>query len=160
VTRRRTRRCRGEAGAVAGAEVLPLGALVLGVGALIVAQAWAVVDARLVAHSAARQAVRTFVEAPGHGVGPGARAWALAEQAAAEVVAAEGRSPERFRIEPVLLPSGLERCGRVVARASYRVPALALPGGRGRGAGITVTAVATEAVDPYRAGLPTGGCGA
>ena len=57
------RRCADERGAVGGIEVLPLGMLVLVVGTLLVVNAWAVVDAKLAASAAAREAARAYVEA-------------------------------------------------------------------------------------------------
>ena len=57
-----SRRCRGDAGQVGGIEALPFGLLVFVVGALLIANAWAVVDAKFATDAAARQAVRTFVE--------------------------------------------------------------------------------------------------
>ena len=55
-------RCRGDAGQVGGIEALPFGLLVFVVGSLLIANAWAVVDAKFATDAAARQAVRTFVE--------------------------------------------------------------------------------------------------
>ena len=54
---------RDERGQVGGIEALPFGILVFVVGALLVASAWAVVDAKLAVVSAAREAARTYVEA-------------------------------------------------------------------------------------------------
>ena len=48
----------------AGIEVLPFGLLTFVVGALLVANAWAVIDAKLAVSAAAREATRAFVEAP------------------------------------------------------------------------------------------------
>ncbi len=56
-------RCRGDAGQVGGIEALPFGLLIFVVGTLLIANAWAVVDAKFATDAAARQAVRTFVEA-------------------------------------------------------------------------------------------------
>ena len=58
-----TARCRGDAGQVGGIEALPFGLLIFVVGSLLIANAWAVVDAKFATDAAARQAVRTFVEA-------------------------------------------------------------------------------------------------
>ena len=65
----RPRRGRGEAGQVGGIEAVPFGLLVLVVGVLLLAHAWAVVDAKFVTTSAAREATRAFVEAPSEAQG-------------------------------------------------------------------------------------------
>ncbi len=44
--------------------MLPFGVLIFVVGALLVTNAWGVVDAEIAADAAAREAVRTYVEAP------------------------------------------------------------------------------------------------
>jgi hypothetical protein len=51
-------RLRDEGGAVGGLEVLPFGLLIFVVGILLVVNAWAVVDAKLAAEAAAREAAR------------------------------------------------------------------------------------------------------
>ena len=62
-------RAGGDGGQVGGIEALPFGLLVFVVGALLVANAWAVVDAKLAVDAAARQATRHYVEADvGRGV--------------------------------------------------------------------------------------------
>ena len=57
-------RLRGDQGQVGGIEVIPFGILTFVIAMLVIANAWGVVDARLSTTSAAREAVRTFVEAP------------------------------------------------------------------------------------------------
>jgi hypothetical protein len=47
---------------MAGIEALPFGFLVLVAGSLLLANAWAVVDAKFAASAAAREAVRVYVE--------------------------------------------------------------------------------------------------
>ena len=159
MTRRATRRlarCTGEGGFVGGAEMLPFGLLVLTVGMLLVVNAWAVVDAQLVASSAAKEAVRSYVETGTDG----GMAWAAASAAADEVIVQSGRDPQRFTLEPASVQSGgLDRCARVVIRAEYRVPALTIPFVGGFAKGITVDVAASEVVDPFRNGLTGGGCG-
>ena len=54
---------RDDHGQVAGIEVLPFGLLTFVVGMLLVANAWGVVDAKMATTSAAREAVRAYVEA-------------------------------------------------------------------------------------------------
>ncbi|MGH2685611.1 MAG: hypothetical protein ACRDJP_09115, partial [Actinomycetota bacterium] len=56
-------RCQGDRGQVAGIEALPFGVLIFVVGALLVTNVWGVIDAKLAATSAAREAARAFVEA-------------------------------------------------------------------------------------------------
>ena len=57
------RRCRGDRGQVGGVEALPFGVLVFVVGVLLVVNLWAIVDAKVAATSAAREAARAYVEA-------------------------------------------------------------------------------------------------
>ena len=64
-----------DCGQVGGIEVLPFGLLVFIVGTLLVANAWAVVDAKLAVTSAAREAVRSYVEADDGAVFPAALGW-------------------------------------------------------------------------------------
>ena len=54
-----------ERGAVAGAESLAIGALVLIGGLLLVVNAWCVVDARLALDAAAREYLRAYTQATG-----------------------------------------------------------------------------------------------
>jgi hypothetical protein len=61
-----------EQGFVGGFEGLLFGFLIFLVGTLIVAHAWAVVDTKFAVVEAAKQAARTYVEAPS-GAGPGPR---------------------------------------------------------------------------------------
>ena len=61
---------RDERGQAGGVEALPFGLLIFVVGALLVASAWVVVDAKLAVVSAAREAARTYVEAEDQGGGP------------------------------------------------------------------------------------------
>ena len=62
-------RLRGDAGQVGGIEALPFGLLIFVAGSLLIANAWAVVDAKFATDAAARQAVRTFVESDDHDAG-------------------------------------------------------------------------------------------
>ncbi|MGZ4694068.1 MAG: hypothetical protein ACXWA3_10620, partial [Acidimicrobiales bacterium] len=52
---------RDDRGQLAGIEVLPFGVLVFVVGALLITNAWAVVDAKIAVDAASREAVRTYV---------------------------------------------------------------------------------------------------
>jgi hypothetical protein len=145
---------RDEAGQLAGGEVLPFGLLVFVVGVLLVANAWAVVDAKMAASSAAREATRAYVESP-----PGSDPWARAEAAARSAVQAAGRNPSRLTL--TALDAQFSRCAEVRVEARYPVPLLTIPLIGGYGQGFTVTARHGEILDPYREGLPGGGgrCG-
>jgi hypothetical protein len=142
-------RWHDESGQVAGIEAVPFGLLVFVVGALLVTNAWAVIDAKMTVASAAREATRAYVEAPA-----GSDPLALGETAAREVVRGGGRDPGRLRMTP--LTAGFTRCQRVTLAVSYPVPAITLPWIGGYGHGFTATARHSEIVDPYRSGVPLG----
>jgi hypothetical protein len=144
-----TARGRGDAGQVGGIEALPFGLLIFVVGALLIANAWAVVDAKFATDAAARQAVRTFVEAT-----RADDALAEARPAGLDAVEAHGRDPARATVDP-LGAARLERCERVTFEVVYEVPALSLPfiGGYGR-APFRVRSAHSELVDPFRSGVP------
>jgi hypothetical protein len=143
------RRCRGDEGQVGGIEALPFGLLIFVVGSLLIANAWAVVDAKFATDAAARQAVRTFVESD-----DAAAAVEDARQAGLDIVEAHGRDRTRAIVEPVG-DAHLVRCARVTFEAVYEVPALSLPfiGGYGR-APFRVRSTHSELVDPFRSGVP------
>jgi hypothetical protein len=142
-------RCRGDAGQVGGIEALPFGLLIFVVGSLLIANAWAVVDAKFATDAAARQAVRTFVEGTEED-----RAQDQAIAAGLAAIEGHGRDPGRARVAPVGDLS-LTRCARVTFEAEYEVPALSLPfiGGYGH-APFHVRSTHSELVDPYRSGVP------
>lgn len=144
----RRRRGRGDAGQVGGIEALPFGLLIFVLGSLLIANAWAVVDAKFATDAAARQAARTYVE----GTDP-ARALDAATEAGRAAIAGHGRDPRRVEVRP-LGAAELVRCARVVFEAAYEVPALSLPliGGYGR-APFQVRSRHSEVVDPFRSGL-------
>jgi len=144
---------RDEAGQVGGVEGAIFGVLVFVFGTLIVVNAWAVVDAKLAAGSAAREATRSYVEARS-----ASQAAVAAQRAAEEAIRGHGRQVERMSLRAV--SGGFARCSRVTLEASYRVPLLAVPV-LGRGGGLTVAARHSELVDPYRSGLAgEAACGA
>jgi hypothetical protein len=126
------------------------------VGSLLIANAWAVVDAKFATDAAARQAVRTYVEAEDP-----ARASDEAHAAARAAIAAHGRDPARAEVRAVGALT-LERCARITLEVEYAVPALSLPfiGGYGR-APFEVRSARSEVVDPFRSGLAgrAEGCG-
>jgi hypothetical protein len=144
-----SRRGRGDAGQVGGIEALPFGLLIFVVGSLLIANAWAVVDAKFATDAAARQAVRTFVESSDP-----ERALREARAAGLDAVEAHGRDRGRAVVGPVG-PAILARCERVTFEAVYEVPALSLPliGGFGR-APFRVRSTHSELVDPFRSGVP------
>jgi len=81
------RRLHGDQGQVGGIEVIPFGILTFVIAMLVIANAWGVVDAKLSTTSAAREAVRTFVEAPNEET-----ALFRAESAAQQALSGHGRS--------------------------------------------------------------------
>lgn len=142
--RRLLSRLSSEDGVVGGVEALPFGVLVFVVGTLIIVNAWGVVDAKMTVASAAREAVRAYVESP-----PGTNAESRARAAAYGTMTAMGRTA---RSPSVSLTGDLARCTRVTATVAYRIPALRLPWVGGMGA-FTARSTASELVDPLRSGL-------
>lgn len=136
-----------EYGQMAGIEAIPFGMLVFVVGVLVVANAWAVVDAKIAVSSAAREATRAYVEAP-----PGADPMAEAQAAAEGALRGAGRDPARLRLTQV--SGDFSRCQRVQFEAAYPVPALTLPWIGSYGSGYTAAARHSEVVDPFRSGVP------
>ena len=147
-------RARGEHGQVGGLEGLAFGVLLFVFGTLLVANAWGVIDAKLAAMSAAREAARTFVEtAPADG------ALAMARRAAEDALVAHGRRADRAEVDVAVAGGGsgagrVARCARAVAEVRYVVPLVAVPLLGQVGDGLTVTARHSELVDPYRSGVP------
>ena len=135
-----------EAGQVGGLEAVIFGVLLFVLGTMLVVNAWGVVDTKLAATSAAREAARTYVEAPSADT-----AAVTARQAAAEAIAGHGRQQERMELE--LVGGRFARCSRVTFEVRYEVPLVAIPLLGQHGAGFTVRARHSELVDPYRSGL-------
>lgn len=139
---------RGEHGVVGGLEVLPFGFLVFVAGTLLLANAWAVVDAKLAVDGAAREAARAYVEAD-----DASSAQASAVAAGRAALAGAGRNPRRLEL-------GIEaprfaRCAVVTVTATYRVPSLTLPFVGGMGPGFEVHGRHREIVDPFADGPST-----
>jgi hypothetical protein len=130
-----------------GIEAVVLGALVFVAGVLLIANAWGVLDAKLAASSAAREAARAYVEAPSESVALGA-----AEAAAGEAMQGHGRSPARTTV--VLVAGSFARCDRVTFEVRHPVPMLTIPFLGSAGTGFTARARHSEVVDPYRSGVP------
>jgi hypothetical protein len=146
--RGRPRDDRGQAG---GWEAVPFGLLVFVVGTLLIANVWAVVDAKFAVVDAARAGARAYVRADE------ARAASHASRRAAEdTMAAHHRAHDRVAYpDPVPQPR-FERCATVEVVVRDTVPALSLPFVGGFGHGVTVVGDQRELVDPYRSGLPEG----
>ncbi len=138
---------RDESGQMAGVEVLPFGLLTFVVGALLVANAWAVIDAKIAVSAAAREATRAFVEAP-----VDSDPHAMADAAARSAVEGAGRDPAELVLTP--LEATFARCETVSFEASYQIPAVRVPWVGGFGDGFTASARHAEIVDPYRTGVP------
>lgn len=148
-TPHRGHRCN-DAGVVGGIEVLPFGFLVFVAGSLLLANAWAVVDAKLAVEAAAREAGRAYVEAPIAADAPGA-----ARQAARQSLAGAGRDPDRMELRAN--SPALRRCAVVEHEVTYRVPALSVPFVGGFGRGVTVHGRHRDVVDPFAAGIEGNG---
>lgn len=139
------RRARGDAGQVGGFEALPFGVLIFVLGALLVTNAWAVIDAKLAATAAAREAARVYVESA-----DAASAESLGVDAARAELQARGRNSSRATVH--IAAGGFLRCQLVTFEVTYAVPTITLPFIGGWGDGIEVTARHGEIVDPYRNG--------
>ena len=134
----------------AGVTALPLGLLTFVVVVVLVANAWAVVDAKIAVSAAAREATRAYVE-----TAAGGDPLARAQAAAREALQGAGRDPNRMELQP--LEAALVRCAVVRFEARYPVAAISLPWIGGYGAGFTAAARHAEVVDPYRTGLAAAG---
>lgn len=152
VTGRRPAIVRDESGQVGGIEAVAFGLLILIGGVLLVANAWAVVDAKLAASTSARDAARTFAKAPTTDEGEATR---LADSAARESLAQMGWSRRDISVVPE--GPGYQRCALVRYVVSIPVPAFRLPFLSAGPPVFHVTARHTERVDPYRSGVPSGG---
>jgi hypothetical protein len=122
------------------------GVLVLVLGTLGAATAWGVVDTKVAAASAAREAARSFVESDGS-----ASSWDAAADRGREAFAGHGRDPSNLELPRPA--GGFERCGPITVTASTAVHLPRLPGIRAVSRRVTVRASHTEVVDPYRSGL-------
>ncbi|MGH9247005.1 MAG: hypothetical protein ACRD29_22340 [Acidimicrobiales bacterium] len=150
---RRRSSWRDDGGFIGGIEVLPFGILVFVVGILLVANAWAVIDARLAAGSAAREAARTYVETV---TGDDSRgATQAAGEAARAAFLGHGRDPEAmgFVIDP---PGAVARCQPIHVTVSYEIRAVTIPFIGGLGS-MSVAATHTEIIDPFRNDVATSG---
>ena len=130
----------------AGAEILFFAFVILLSMTLVVANAWAVIDAKFMVTAAAREGTRTYVKA------------ANADEALAGALGAVDASIEREggrlnRRIPTNVVGQFGRCERVVVTVAYKIPSVRVPvlgytfGTR------RVSATHSEVVDPYRSGL-------
>ena len=137
---------RDESGQLGGLEGLAFGVLVFVVGTLVVVNAWAVIDAKLAAASAAREAARAFVEATDIGAADEA-----AQRAADDAIIGYGRDPDRMELARDDTSFG--RCDRVTFTVRYKVSLGAIPLLKRAAATFTAEARYSEIVDPFRDGL-------
>src|SRR6516225_784450 len=119
--RRHSRHESGEAGFVGGFEALLFGLLIFVAGTLLATHAWAIIDTKAATEAAARQAVRSYVEASSPAV-----AASQADQAVAAALAGYGRSAAPARVQ--LVSGSFGRCQRIPIPVSYPAPVLVLPG--------------------------------
>jgi len=145
-------RARDEAGFAGGLAGLLFGVLIFVFGTVLVAYGWAVVQTKAAVVDAARQAARTYVEAP-----DSLDAYESARGAAYASLAAKDRNPAHAALR--IATGGFGRCERVTITVSYPAPVVVFPLGSLLG-GSTVKAEHSEIVDPYRSGLPgSAACG-
>lgn len=145
--RRRPAYVTDERGQAGGIEAVPFGLLILIVGALLIANAWAVVDAKMAVVAAAREAARSAVEADNL-----SEADAAARRAAEAAVLGHRRNPDDLGRISLTADSGFRRCARIDVRVTYVVPAVVLPWIDGFG-DFEVSATHSEIVDPFREGV-------
>lgn len=136
-----------DCGQMGGIEVIPLGILVFVVGALLIANAWAVVDAHIAASAAARAASHAASEAPDL-----ERAVFSAEVEARLTAAGLGRDADRLDVE-VFTDGQFERCTRVTVLVTTHVDAISLPWIGGFEERFEIESTSTAIVDPLREGL-------
>lgn len=138
-----------ERGSLGGLEGLSFGILLFAFGTLMVVNAWAVIDGKTTANTAAREAIRHYVEAPD------ANTAVSNANAAAQAVAGERRRAStslNFRQAPGF---AFRRCDEITASVSIMVPRISLPLIGGTGGHFAVTSTHSEVIDPYRSGLPS-----
>lgn len=154
-------RWHAEDGFVAGGEALALGVVVFVAGALLVLNAWRLVDGKLAVETAAREAARGVVEAPvdvlldpvvGHGIAD--------TRARATMAAHRGRDdvPDAtWEFVSTQLSGTAARCAPVTTRVTVRVDTVRVPLTPVGFGTVTLVGEHTERIEPYRSGLPVGG---
>jgi hypothetical protein len=134
-------------GQIAGMEAIVFGFLLLVIGSLVLANAWAVVDAKYAATAAAREAIRAYVEAP-----DGETALIDADLAARSSIAAHGRDPSELRLT-IDARGEFGRCQVTTAEVALEVESVHVPFIGGFGRLFDIRATHSEVIDPYRSGL-------
>jgi len=143
-------RLQGDRGQVGGIEVLPFGILTFVIAMLVIVNVWGVIDSELATSSAAREAVRTFVEAPDE-----ATAMWRAQSVAESAFDGHGRSTGATTVSIAYVGTrGWSRCSRVTVTVRHPVHAIRLPIIGGFGRGFDAVASQSEVIDPFRSGLP------
>ena len=142
---RRKRRQR-ESGQ-AGAEILAFGFVLLIGMVLLVANVWAVIDAKLTVTAAAREGVRAMVEANAD------TADADAHRAVDAVITGANRQLDHVTFAAAIDGGTYERCARVTIRITAKVASIALPHIGGLRSPFRVSSTHSELVDPFRSGL-------
>jgi hypothetical protein len=140
------RRGQGDDGFAGGFEGLLFGVLLFVVGTLLIGYAWGVVDTKAATEQAARQAVRTYVEAP-----DASAAADDARQAADSALSGYGRNPAGAAMD--LVSGSFARCARVTIAVTYPAPLVELPVLGRLGQAQKVRSQHSELVDPFRSGL-------
>ena len=140
-------RVYGESGQMAGIEVIPFGFLTLVVGALLLLNAWEVVDAKLAVSAAAREATRSYVESSSE-----SDARQTATTAAETSLQGHGRDPRNLKLT-ITNEGGFNRCVLIATTAEIEVPSIHLPFIGGFGRRFAVSSTHHEVIDPYRSGL-------
>jgi hypothetical protein len=138
-----------ERGQVGGIEAIAFGVLVLVLGVLIIGNAWGVIDARVAAGDAAREAARTFATAP---AATDAQADALARDAGTEALRQFGWTRPGITIQRT--SGSFTRCALITYEVTIPVPAIRLPWVASGLSLFHARATDSERVDPYRSGVP------
>ncbi len=139
---------RSERGFVAGSDGLIFGVLIFVLGTLVVVNLWALIEARNVANSVARDYLRAYTEAPDP-----ATAVQRGDRAAIAAAGAAHGDGWTWSIRGAD-PSSFGPCARASVTVEVKVAGIAVPVIRGLGER-TVRVTRTELVDPYR-GLTSG----
>ena len=140
---------RDQRGQLGGIEAVAFGLLILIGGVLLIANSWAVVDAKLAARTAARDAARTFATAP---TSDPADAVAAADHTARDTLAQLGW--QNRGISVTVTGPGFKRCAIVSFVITIPVRVFRLPFLPLGPPSFHVSAHHTERVDPYRSGVP------
>ena len=138
-----TPRRTSERGAVAGAEVLAVGVLVLVTMVLSLAAAWRAVDTQTALDDAAREYLRTYTEQEDAASAAGAAA-----AAARTVLERRGTPVRSLRLVPPA-PERFGPCADAHVELRARVPRVQLPFGHEFGT-VEVVATADELVDAHK----------